>query len=269
MNKTVFYEIKHGIGADYFTVERNSDFSFPLHMHRCYEIILLLEGSMRVRIEGQEYRISGGDMIIVKPNRIHSLETVDSSRHILCIFSPELISAVSERMIRYKLTSPVLKNIGPSDRELFMKIEETANIARVKGFLYLICGLFYDQLDLTQEDNSVKDMHLLRDIFLYVESNSNKPCSLEHLAETLGYSPAYLSCFFRTNVGMSYSAYVRSVKMNRACYLLRNTEESIIDISLKCGYVSISSFNRNFRQITGYSPTDYRANEKRNTKSEP
>ena len=46
-----FYELKHEIGADYFTVERNHDFSFPLHMHRCFEIILLLEGSMTVTIE--------------------------------------------------------------------------------------------------------------------------------------------------------------------------------------------------------------------------
>lgn len=42
---SAFYELKHEISADYFTVERNSNFSFPLHMHRCYEIILLIEGS--------------------------------------------------------------------------------------------------------------------------------------------------------------------------------------------------------------------------------
>lgn len=33
---SAFYELKHEISADYFTVERNSNFSFPLHMHRCY-----------------------------------------------------------------------------------------------------------------------------------------------------------------------------------------------------------------------------------------
>ncbi len=42
-----FYELKHDIGADYFTVEHGRDLSFPLHMHRCFEIILVTAGSMK------------------------------------------------------------------------------------------------------------------------------------------------------------------------------------------------------------------------------
>ena len=75
VNSTVFYEIKHGVGADYFTVERNRDFSFPLHMHRCYEAVLLLEGEMKVWIEKEEHSLRAGDMILIKPNRVHSFET--------------------------------------------------------------------------------------------------------------------------------------------------------------------------------------------------
>jgi hypothetical protein len=50
-----FYELKHEIGADYFTVERNHDFSFPLHMHRFFELILIQEGSMTVTVEKRDY----------------------------------------------------------------------------------------------------------------------------------------------------------------------------------------------------------------------
>lgn len=85
---SAFYELKHEISADYFTVERNSNFSFPLHMHRCYEIILLIEGSMTIILENQEYIIEAGDMILIKPNFVHGLKTDMTSRHILCIFLP-------------------------------------------------------------------------------------------------------------------------------------------------------------------------------------
>ena len=57
---------------------------------------------------------------------------------------------------------------------------------------------------------------------------------------------------------VKYSDYVRNIKISHACYLLRNTRESVIDIASQCGYFSISSFNRNFKQMTGFSPTAYR-----------
>lgn len=258
MKNTVFYEIKHGMGADYFAIERKQDFSYPLHMHRCYEAVMLLEGEMTVRIEKEEYFLHEGDVILIKPNRVHSFETQGSSRHILCIFAPELIAAITEPLTKYRLTSPVLREEDPLIRQLFLSLREDADIATVKGFLYLLCSHFYRGLDRTDEDTYAKDTLLLRDILYFVETNSDKPCTLESLAESLKYTPSYLSHFFSSNVGTSYNAYVRNVKMNRACYLLRNTRDSVLSIALKCGYTSLSSFNRSFKQLTGMSPTHYR-----------
>ena len=67
-----------------------------------------------------------------------------------------------------------------------------------------------------------------------------------------------MSRYFYKMVGTSFSDYVHKVKISRACYLLRNDEGSIAQIAFKCGYESSSSFNRNFRQIVGCSPTEYR-----------
>ncbi|MBO5042699.1 MAG: helix-turn-helix transcriptional regulator [Clostridia bacterium] len=253
-----FYELKHEIGADYFTVERNQDFSFPLHMHRCFEIILLLDGSMTVTVEKKEYVLNAGDMIFVKPNFIHSLKTSDTSRHVLCIFAPELIAAISDELIKYLLISPVIKNVPELYRQLFEKANENMDIGGVKGFLYTVSDLFYKQLDFSKEDTATRKKHLLQKILLYVDENMGQPCAITDLAKHLDYAPSYLSRFFYTNIGMPYSDYVRNIKISHACYLLRNTRESVIDIAIQCGYFSISSFNRNFKQMTSYSPTEYR-----------
>ena len=106
--------------------------------------------------------------------------------------------------------------------------------------------------------------HLLQKILLYVDEHMSQPCQIRDLGAFLDYSPAYLSRFFYTNIGMSYSDYVRNIKISHACYLLRNTRQSIIDIAEQCGYASISSFNRNFKQLTDMSPTQYRDEKKRN-----
>ncbi len=258
-----FYELKHEIGADYFTVERNHDFSFPLHMHRCFEIILLTEGSMTVTIEKKDHLLTAGDMILVKPNFIHSLKTHETSRHALCIFAPELIAAISDELIKYLLTSPVIRNVPELYRQLFENAGEDMDIGGVKGFLYTIGDLFYKQLDFAKKDTAIGGKHLLQKILLYVDENVSQPCSIRDLGNRLDYSPSYLSRFFYTNIGMPYSDYVRNIKISHACYLLRNTKESVIDIATQCGYFSISSFNRNFKQMTGYSPTEYREKNNR------
>lgn len=254
-----FYELKHEIGADYFTVERNHDFSFPLHMHRCFEIILLLDGSMTVTVDKQEYVLTAGDMILVKPNLIHSLKTPESSRHVLCIFAPELIAAISDELIKYRLTAPVIQGAPELCRHLFEGASESMDIGGVKGFLYTVSDMFYGRLDFTKEDTATRDRHLLQRILLYVDEHIAQPCSIRDLARELGYSPSYLSRFFYTNIGMPYSDYVRNIKISHACYLLRNTRESVINVAAQCGYTSISSFNRNFKQMTDVSPTAYRA----------
>ena len=253
-----FYELKHDIGADYFTVEQGQDISFPLHMHRCFEIILITEGHMRVRIEQESYPLEAGDMILIKPNRVHSLETDGSSRHKLCIFSPELIAAVASPLKRHPLTSPMVRNAPRLYRDLFESIDESASVGGIKGFLYCVCDLFCKQLDLSREEVLSGKDHLIRDMLRYVEKNMNAPCSLASTAAALGYSEAYLSRVFGDTVGMSYTAYVRQVKINRACYLLKNTGVSITDIVNQCGYVSVATFNHNFKELIGCSPTEYR-----------
>lgn len=198
---SAFYELRHDNVADYFTLERNQNLTFPLHMHRCFEIILMLEGSAEMCIEKKKYTLQSGDMVLIKPNLIHDFCTLGESRHVLCVFAPELIAAISEHLVKYRLSNTVIKGVPTVYREMIEAMSINTHIGRIKGFLY-------------------------------------------------------------TNVGMSYSDYVQNVKISQACYLLRSTQERIIDISLKCGYSSISSFNRNFKKLIGYSPTKYR-DEKR------
>lgn len=256
--KDFFYELRHDVGADYFAVEEARDFSFAMHMHRCYEIILVREGSMAVKVEREVYEASAGDMVLIKPNRVHSLETVGHSCHKLCIFSPELIAAVSSLFKLHPLTNPVLRSVPTLYRDLFEEMKEDTAIGGVKGCLYSLCDLFTRQLDLSREEVFTGKDHLIRDTLRYVEENTHAPCSLSVIAEALGYSDSYLSRVFNEAVGMPLSSYVRHVKINRACYLLKNTRLSVTDIVSQCGYATVATFNHNFREQMGCSPTEYR-----------
>lgn len=256
----VFYEIEHGFGRDHFLFERNTNHSFPLHMHRCFEMVLMLEGEMNMRVDGEHYTLTEGDLLLVKPNRIHSYETEEGrgGTCLLCVFSEDLIAAISDSLIRYRLSSPVLRGVEPLYRDIFRHMEGRDDIASVKGFLYLLCGLFCGQLSDTGEDVYTGDSLLLHHIFQYIETNVNNPCTLYQLAKELKYNESYLSRVFLKSVGISFSEYVRNIKINHACYLLRNTKESVYSIAMKCGYATQSSFCRCFKQLVGVTPHEYR-----------
>lgn len=256
----VFYEIEHGINANHFSYGRNIDQTFPLHMHRSYEMVLVLKGEMIMQIDSEIYHLREGDLILVKPHRIHSYETESGKTNeiLACIFSGDLIAAISDALSRYHLPSIVLHNVPQLYRDVFLSAQDCNDVAGIKGFLYLLCSLFYRELDCTREDANVVDNSLLRDMFIYIENNVDKPCTLHELARELRYNEAYLSRMFRKSVGVPYSDYVQNIKINHACYLLRNTSESIFNIAMKCGYATQSSFYRSFKQLVGMSPNEYR-----------
>lgn len=257
----VFFEIEHGLGSNHFLFERNTDHYFPLHMHRCYEMVLMLEGEMKMEIEKTPYRLTAGDLVLVKPYRIHSYETEagKSGTCLLCVFSDDLIAAISAKMNKYRLRSPVIHKVPSIYRELFLQMQNKNDVASVKGFLYTLCSLFYLELDQTAEDAFSGNMKLLSNIFIFIEENVDKACTLHDLSEELRYNESYLSRIFFKHTGISFSDYVRNIKIDRACYLLRNTDENIFSIAKKCGYTTHSSFNRSFKQIKGVSPHEYRA----------
>jgi AraC-like DNA-binding protein len=58
---------------------------------------------------------------------------------------------------------------------------------------------------------------------------------------------------------MTWSEALRRIRIIRAVEALAGTEAPVTEIALEVGYSSISAFNAAFRDLTGKSPTEYRA----------
>jgi len=256
----VFYEVEHSVDTNHFLFERNTDHSFPLHMHRCYEMVLMQEGEMSMQIDEETYTLTEGDLILVKPNRLHSYKTEEGkhSTSLLCVFSGDLIASINETITKYRLRAMVIHDVPRLYRDVFAHLQTDTDIPTIKGGLYLLCGLFSRLVDDTEEDSFAENSSLIRDMLLFIENHMDTPCTLHELAREVRYSEAYLSRVFMQSVGIPYSEYVRSIKINYACFLLKNTVDSVYTISKKCGYATLSTFSRSFKHITGISPQEYR-----------
>ena len=256
--KNIFYETGHGAGADHFTVESGRDFSFPYHLHRGFEIIYVLEGTLDVSVEDETYTIEKNGMIMICPHGVHGLTTKEHSRHVLCIFSPELIGGVAETLIRMPPSPPVVYDATGIYGTMLQKASELDSVCRIKGLLYYVCDPFLKLCRPAKPKRSGGDSELLHAILTHIEDNYAGDCSLEKLSLTLNYSYSYLSRVFSENVGVTFSSYVTQLRISKACSLLQAGEHGIMETAYKCGFPSVRSFNRNFAKYTGKTPTEYK-----------
>jgi AraC-like DNA-binding protein len=79
------------------------------------------------------------------------------------------------------------------------------------------------------------------------------------LAQVASVSEAHFIRTFRATFGETPHRYLQRRRVERAMFLLRETERNITDICLDVGFVSLGTFSRTFRDIVGVNPTDYRA----------
>ena len=83
-------------------------------------------------------------------------------------------------------------------------------------------------------------------------------------------SDAYFSRYFKRQAGMTFSQYLNVVRIEKAVQLLDSAPTmKITDVMLRCGFNTIRSFNRVFREVTGFTPTTLPPGYVLNTRSVP
>jgi len=87
----------------------------------------------------------------------------------------------------------------------------------------------------------------------------SEPLDVRAVAAAAHLSGAYFTRSFRAAFGETPHRYLQRRRVERAMFLLRETERSVTDICFDVGFTSLGTFSRTFRDIVGESPTDYRA----------
>ena len=87
-----------------------------------------------------------------------------------------------------------------------------------------------------------------------MEANLEEPLSRTDLAAHAGLSARQLERLFRKYLNRSPARYYLELRLNRARLLLLQTELSIIDVALACGFVSASHFSKCYRDFFGHTP---------------
>jgi AraC family carnitine catabolism transcriptional activator len=96
-----------------------------------------------------------------------------------------------------------------------------------------------------------------------MEANLETPLDARRLSSLSGVSPRQLERLFRTQLKDSPAAYYLKLRLERARGLLRQTDMSVMEIAMACGYSSASCLSRSYRGHFGVAPREDRAEPSR------
>lgn len=101
-----------------------------------------------------------------------------------------------------------------------------------------------------------------------MEDFENSNLTLELIADELFISPSHLSRVFKRLIGVSFSEYLRTVRIDRACRLLADSELNVEEIVPLCGLKDVPCFYRTFSACTHMPPNEYRTKQRENNTDE-
>lgn len=95
---------------------------------------------------------------------------------------------------------------------------------------------------------------MMKDTIHWIVNNLEGKLDLNDVALRVGYSKGHLQRLFKVHSGVSLASFIRHQKLKYALMEILNSEQRIVDVALKFGFGSNSTFTRAFCKSYGFSP---------------
>ena len=250
-----------------------------LHFHNYLEIGFCYEGQGRMLLGEEEVRFSGREFSVIPPNYPHTtdsdLGTVSRWEYLFVdvegFLRSFLDTPVKADKVIQRIYSKALfleENQSPS---ISAKILKIMNIMRDGEEFYLeeakgiLASLLVEiaRLNRRSEEERVEEekgklTNMITRVQDFVSYHYMEDIKVEDLAKSCHISETHFRRVFTSYMKMSPLEYINTVRINTACELLQKTDEPVADIAHKCGFITNSTFNRNFKQLMGVTPVEWR-----------
>ena len=249
------------------------------HTHNCLEIGLCLEGSGEAAVGDHCWNFSGGCVLVVPRGLPHyqsnAGKTMTHWRY-LAVDSDRLlreIPEISRRAIREMLAgiartglflegSDAAEDIGRMIGAMFdlkRKLSEEA-LPELEAFLLQIMTRLCraESEGILSGDLNSSQTRVIEPALLFISNNYAADLRVDQLARSCAMSEAYFRRVFARITSLSPLEYVNRYRVHRSMHLLRSTNEPVFNIAVRCGFPSVSTYNRNFLRYAGQTPSQWR-----------
>lgn len=270
------------------SIERHfdADWSQTQSHHRYYEMVYAKKGISVFDIEGIKTTIGPNDILIIKPQKAHTLKVQENSTGEFIVLhfsfaagggrrqtqSPSEISI--EDFINFFTgahTGPFLKlkvnhkndiitllnRIVAEQAEEQFGSEFLVNLLILELFVMISRVLKLEwERSITEDSPKQKELvHLAKQFIL---NHYERDIGLKDICGYVFLSPSYFARIFKQETGHSPISLLIHTRIDRAKELLIESEDKASDIALSVGFSNQQRFNETFKKLTGMTPLEYR-----------
>ncbi|HYE83416.1 MAG TPA: response regulator [Clostridia bacterium] len=174
--------------------------------------------------------------------------------------SGQFVLAVIEDILETLLFG--LKNNAKAntvDNSLIVEFHEAllmqTSVRAVFDVLNRYVGIILRQI---AEDRKNESSRPIKEAQKYINEHYASAVNLEEVSNLIGFNATYLSTLFKKETGMNFVEYVTNVRIKSAKQLLSDSKRNILDISHEVGYSDFKHFTKQFKKVTGLTPSEYR-----------
>lgn len=240
-----------------------------------YSISYIISGDRRKITPLQTYFSHAGDVGLSAPFEYHRTFSASNAPYekYLIKYTPEFIQPFIEQVGKNVFDELYKQKVCHFSREMQVKIRqqfadmllEYQKNTPYKEFI--LQGMLFRLLTTIWENKLKGDAISFQspltppiiDSLYYIENNYDRKLTLHTLAKQAHLSDAYFSRLFSAQLGLSFTEYLNHVRIRHVQAMLTQTDKSIMEIALACGYCHGDYLSAQFKQKIGLTPSEFRS----------
>jgi AraC family transcriptional regulator len=227
-------------------------FNDAWHCHINAHISFVLKGGCSEKKRSAYERLPGKATFYM-PGEPHQIINMHNSTHINLEMDKEFFQ-------QYDLKEKdfgAMINRTPDAKFLMLQVyrELHADDGFTGTSIHMLCLHYLRQAESWAQEN--KTPSWIKTVHEMLQDRWNETLLLEDLSLEAGVHPGTISHYFPKYFACTLGAYMRKIKVDKALSLIKSSESSLTDIGFQCGFFDQSHFIKTFRQLTGFSPSEY------------
>ena len=228
--------------------------SYPLHFHDYYELEIILEGEGVMTLNGKDIYFSPNTVFFISPDDFHRYTLKKDATVLNVSFCEEMLLGENpaNRILNKKIS---VFEISRKNSEIIEDICRNLielNGDNIKCETHLLYALF-DMLPTFYEIKS-SDSYTDKAIS-YIDIHFKENLTAQDVAKYCNINTDYLNNLFKKDLDKTVTQYIREKRITYADTLLKITNLSVSEIAFGCGFQSIQTFNRLYKEYYNQTPS--------------
>lgn len=273
--KTNNQELVRGTGnmpAHVAVIKGREKGSYPNHWHSGMEIVYVKQGGLEIIAGGENYCLKSEQFLIIGNQVEHEIIKTDNNPGVVLAitFIEEKVKKLNTKI---QTASIIIKNKEDKESDYltslldkFYEMWESGEESYKNRKDYLIEEILWQTHVLLPDRRMGKSKttetidKTIKRIIEYLEQHHKEQISTKQIGDVAGYSREYFCRYFKEKTGVTVKQYLTELRLNYVATELLWSDETILSIALKHGFVNEKGFIAAFKRRFHILPSEFRMN---------